>query len=151
MPARLEEWVKTSIIRKLKGKFKTRPKIPVGRYTYRGKDRFAGMALQLRVEPDGRGLLVINANTVLYLNETATVHVYFFMQGMDLDEAVDAVRRIYRVKKDVARREHERIIYTISTLAQTEEVCPFSFLDVEKTEPFTQELSAPIRMDLAIT
>ena len=151
VPARLEEWVKTSIIRKLKGKFKTRPKIPVGRYTYRGKDRFAGMALQLRVEPDGRGLLVINANTVLYLNETATVHVYFFMQGMDLDEAVDAVRRIYRVKKDVARREHERIIYTISTLAQTEEVCPFSFLDVEKTEPFTQELSAPIRMDLAIT
>ena len=139
------------IIKKLGEKLKVRPKIPVGRYTYRGKDRFAGMALQLRVEPDGRGLLVINANTVLYLNETATAHAYFFMQGMSTEEAVKSVRRIYRVKEDVARKDHERIIYTISTLAQTEEVCPLSFLDVERTEPFTQELTAPIRMDLALT
>lgn len=139
------------IIKKLGEKLKARPKIPVGRYTYRGKDRFAGMALQLRVEPDGRGLLVINANTVLYLNETATAHAYFFMQGMSTEEAVKSVRRIYRVKEEVARKDHERIIYTISTLAQTEEVCPLSFLDVKRTEPFTQELTAPIRMDLALT
>ena len=109
------------------------------------------MTLQLRVEPDGNSLLVINANTVLYLNQTATVHAYFFMMGMSTDEAVQNVRRIYRAKKDEAREQHEKIIYTISTLAQTEEVCPLSFLDVERAEPFSQELSAPIRMDLALT
>jgi hypothetical protein len=45
-------------------------KIPQGRYTYRGEGDFRGLALQLRVEPDGNGLLIINANTVLFLNET---------------------------------------------------------------------------------
>ncbi len=126
-------------------------KIPHGRYTYRGKGDFKGLALQLRIEPDGQGLLVINANTVLYLNETATVHAFYFMQGMTTDEAVAKIRSIYRVDKETARTDYERLIYTISTLAQTEEICPISFLDLEKVEPFTQELSAPLRVDLALT
>jgi radical SAM protein with 4Fe4S-binding SPASM domain len=126
-------------------------KIPRGRYTYRGKGDFAGLALQLRVEPDGQGLLIINANTVLYLNETATAHAFYFMQGMTTDEAVAKVRSIYRVNKKTARTDYERLIYTVSTLAQTEEVCPISFLDLEKVEPFTKEYSAPLRVDLALT
>ena len=103
------------------------------------------------MEPDGSGLPVINANTVLYLNETTAAHAYFFMQGMPTEEALKKIQKIYRVNRDKAREDHERIIYTVSTLAQTEEVCPISFLDVEQAEPFTQELSAPIRMDLALT
>ncbi len=127
------------------------PKIPRGRYTYRGKDKFAGLALQLRVEPEGQGLLVINANTVLYLNETATAHAYFFMQGMPADAAVKKIRGMYRVDANTAKKDYEKLIYAVSTLAQTEEVCPLSFLDVKSVEPFTQQLSAPLRMDLALT
>jgi radical SAM protein with 4Fe4S-binding SPASM domain len=126
-------------------------KIPIGRYTYRGVGDFAKIALQLRVESNGRGLLVINANTVLYLNETATAHAYFLMQGMSVEDAVKNIMKIYRVKAEKARGEHEKLIYSISTLAQTEEVCPISYLDVKQVEPFTQPLSAPIRMDLALT
>ena len=126
-------------------------KIPQGRYTYRGKGDFTGLALQLRVEPDGQGLLIINANTVLYLNETATAHAFYFMQGMTTDEAVAKIRRIYRVNKKTARTDYEKLIYTVSTLAQNEEICPVSFLDLEKVEPFTHELSAPVRVDLALT
>jgi len=126
-------------------------KIPQGRYTYRGRGKFAGLALQLRVEPTGQSLLVINANTVLYLNETAAAHAYFFMQGLSEDEAVKKVRGIYRVNKKTAKQDHEKLIYAVSTLAQTEEVCPISFLDVKSVEPFSQEYSAPLRMDLALT
>ena len=103
------------------------------------------------MEPDGQGLLIINANTVLYLNDTAAAHAFYFMQGMTTDEAVAKIRSIYRVNGKTARADYERLIYTISTLAQTEEVCPISFLDLEKVEPFTHELSAPIRVDLALT
>lgn len=127
------------------------PSAPAGLYTYRGKGKFAGLALQLRVENDGKGLLVINANTVLYLNETATTHAFFFMQGMPTEKAVEKIKKIYRIDKETARKDHEHLIYTVSTLAQTEEVCPISFLDVEQIEPFSGELSAPIRMDLALT
>jgi len=125
--------------------------IPQGLYPYRGKGKFAGMALQLRVEPNEQGLLVINANTVLYLNETATAHAYFFIQGMETEEAVKRLRKIYKVDRDVAVKDHERFTYTVSTLAQTEEICPISYLDVDRVEPFSQETSAPIRMDLALT
>jgi radical SAM protein with 4Fe4S-binding SPASM domain len=125
--------------------------IPHGRFTYRGKDKFSGLALQLRVEPDGRGLLVINANTVLYLNTTATAHAYFFMQGLSTDAAVKKIRRMYRVNSKTVKNDYEKLIYTISTLAQTEEVCPISFLEVKSVEPFTQSFSAPFRMDLALT
>ena len=126
-------------------------KVPQGRYTYRGKGDFMGLALQLRVEPDGQGLLVINANTVLYLNETAAAHAFFFMQGMTTDEAVKRIRRMYRVNVKTAKDDYERLIYAISTLAQTEEICPISFLDVKSVKPFSRELSAPLRVDLALT
>ena len=139
-----------SILSKVKNAL-SKPKVPHGLYTYRGRDEYAGLALQLRVEPDGTGLLVINANTVLYLNKTATAHAYLFMQGKATTEVVKKIKRMYRVKDDEARKDHEHILYTISTLAQTEEVCPISFLDVQQIEPFSQELSAPIRMDLALT
>lgn len=140
-----------NILRRVKSAVGRSPKTPAGLYSYRGEGKFAGLTLQLRIEPSGEGLLVINANTVLYLNETAAAHAYFFMQGMPTEEAVKMIRRNYRTKEETARRDYEQIIYTISTLAETEEVCPISFLDVEQTEPFTQELSAPIRMDLALT
>jgi radical SAM protein with 4Fe4S-binding SPASM domain len=127
------------------------PKIPLGRYTYRGAGKFAGLALQLRIEPDGQGLLVIKANTVLYLNETAAAHAYFFMQGLPTEAAVRKIRSLYRVSPETARKDHEKLTYAISTLAQTEEVCPISFLDIKSVEPFTQRYSAPLRMDVALT
>ncbi len=128
-----------------------RKRVPHGRYTYRGEDKFAGLALQLRVEPDGKGVMVINANTVLYLNETATVYAYLFMQGMREEAVLKKIRRMYRVKSETAKQDYERLIYTVSTLAQTEEVCPISYLGVESVEPFSKKVTAPLRMDMAVT
>jgi radical SAM protein with 4Fe4S-binding SPASM domain len=127
------------------------PRVPQGRYTYRGKDEFAGMSLQLRIQPDGRGVMVINANTVLHLNETASAYTYYFMQGMPERGVLKQIRRMYRVSVAKAKADYEKLVYTISTLARTEKVCPISFLEVEKEEPFSYQYSAPLRMDLALT
>lgn len=144
----VEEWVE---IMSFLHKILRPPKIPHGRYTYRGRDRFAGLALQLRIEPNGQGVMVINANTVLYLNETATAYAYFFMQGLPTDAVLKKIRRMYRVNAKTVKSDYEKLVYTISTLAQTEKVCPVSFLDVKSVEPFTQQYTAPLRMDLALT
>ncbi len=109
------------------------------------------MSLQLRIEPDKRGVLVINANTVLHLNESASAYAYYFMQGLPQDQVVKKIRRKYRVNATQAKADYEKLVYTISTLAQTEKVCPVSFLEVEKEEPFTYQYSAPLRMDMALT
>jgi radical SAM protein with 4Fe4S-binding SPASM domain len=127
------------------------PRVPQGRYTYRGKGEFAGMSLQLRIQPDGRGVMVINANTVLHLNETASAYTYYFMQGMPESEVLKQIRRMYRVNATKAKGDYEKLVYTISTLARTEKVCPISFLEVEKEEPFSYQYSAPLRMDMALT
>ena len=126
-------------------------RVPQGRYTYRGKGEFAGMSLQLRIQPDGRGVMVINANTVLHLNETASAYTYYFMQGMPESEVLKRIRRMYRVNATKAKGDYEKLVYTISTLARTEKVCPISFLEVEKEEPFSYQYSAPLRMDMALT
>jgi radical SAM protein with 4Fe4S-binding SPASM domain len=127
------------------------PKVPQGRYTYRGRGNFAGLALQLRVEPDRDGILVINADRVLFLNETATAYAYYFVQGLSADAVQDRIRRMYRVDVATARKDYEELVYAVSTLAQTEKVCPVSFLGVKTVEPFTHAYSAPLRMDLAVT
>ena len=127
------------------------PTIPAGRYTYRGKGPLAGLALQLRIEPNSEGILVINADRVLFLNETATAYAYFFMNGLSSAEVLKKIRRAYRVDAETAKRDYEKLIYTISTMAKTEKICPISYLDVKTVEPFTHSLSAPLRMDLALT
>jgi len=125
--------------------------IPHGRFTYRGIDEFKGMSLQLRIEPNGKGVMVINANTVLHLNQTASTYAYYFMLGLSEQEVINKIRHMYRVKTEAAKADYEKLIYTISTLAQTEKIDPVTFLAIEKEEPFSYQYSAPLRMDLALT
>ncbi len=124
---------------------------PEGRFTYRGTDKFAGMSLQLRVEQSGQGVMVINANTILHLNHTATALAYYFMQGLPQKDVIKQIGRMYRVNEKTAKADYEKLVYTISTLAQTEKIDPVTFLEIEKEEPFSHQYSAPLRMDLALT
>jgi radical SAM protein with 4Fe4S-binding SPASM domain len=144
--AQVEGLIKMSFIKKA-----LRAKIPQGRYTYRGTDKYAGMSLQLRIESSGQGVMVINANTVLHLNHTATAFAYYFMQGLPQADVLKKTRRMYRVNAETAKADYEKLVYTISTLAQTEKIDPVSFLEIEKEEPFSYQYSAPLRMDLALT
>lgn len=131
--------------------FFRKKKVTKGRYTYRGTDKFAGMSLQLRIEQSGQGVMVINANNVLHLNHTAAAFAYYFMQGLPQKEVLDKIRRMYHVKVETAKADYEKLVYTISTLAQTEKIDPVTFLEIEKEEPFSYQYSAPLRMDLALT
>ena len=131
--------------------FLRKAKIPKGRFTYRGTDKFAGMSLQLRIEQSGQGVMVINANTILHLNHTAAAFAYYFMQGMPQKEVLAKIRRMYRVNAETAKTDYEKLVYAVSTLAQTEKIDPVTFLEIEKEEPFTYKYSAPLRMDMALT
>ena len=112
------------------------------------EDRFR---LHLRVEDNDEGVLVINAAKVLHLNQTATEHAKLIVEDKDTDTAVKEITRRYRVSRETAREDHERLRDTILTLAVTDDICPISYLDVERIEPFDTPVSAPYRMDLALT
>jgi radical SAM protein with 4Fe4S-binding SPASM domain len=113
--------------------------------------KYQGLKLHLRFEEDGTGVLVINASRILFLNRTAAEYVYSFMRGQSVEEAVRTIRKRYRIDAETARKDYQDVLFIVNTFAKTPDVCPVSYLGVEKVEPFQKELSAPYRMDLAIT
>ena len=62
--------------------FNAQEPIPAGIYTYQAPpDADLPYKLHLRVEPDGTGILIINASTVLHLNQTAVEFAYYVIDG----------------------------------------------------------------------
>jgi MoaA/NifB/PqqE/SkfB family radical SAM enzyme len=107
--------------------------------------------LHLRIEPDGSGLLVINAATILHLNQTAAEHARLLIQGADEEKAVQTIINRYRVKEAQAREDYAQLRDHILTLATTVDLDPVTYLGMERAEPFSAETSAPYRADLALT
>jgi len=107
--------------------------------------------LHLRVEGDGRGLLVVNAATVLHLNQTATEYARLLIQGVHEEEAARTMARRYRVSRATARADYRRLRDHILTLLTSTDLCPVTYLELERVEPFSAESSAPYRVDLALT
>ncbi len=107
--------------------------------------------LHLRREPDGRGLLVINAATVLHLNPTAAEYARMFLQGVDEEQAGREMTRRFRVRPAQARADYRRLRERILTLATAPDLCPVTYLEMGRAEPFSAETSAPYRVDLALT
>ncbi len=112
---------------------------------------YRGMRLHLRLERDGSGVLVINASRVVFLNKTATEIVHGFIKGESEDKTVKHLLRRYTVNAETARKDYRETLFAVNTFAQAPEVCPVSYLNVQKIEPFQKELSAPYRMDIALT
>ena len=107
--------------------------------------------LHLRVEEDGRGLLVVNAATVLHLNQTATEYARLLIQEASEEEAARAMGQRYRVSRTQACADYRRLRDHILTLSISTDLCPVTYLGLERVEPFSAETSAPYRVDLALT
>jgi radical SAM protein with 4Fe4S-binding SPASM domain len=122
-----------------------------GMYHYRRDLGGREMRLHLRVDPDRRGLLVVNASGVLHLNATATEIMKRVLDGRDEKRAVDEVRRIYNASAEEVRRDYAHIRSVIRDLETSEDSCPVMSVDLPFVQPFGRPVSAPYRADLALT
>jgi len=124
-----------------------------GMYEYHtGPDSEQQFRLHLRVEKDRRGVLLINAAKVLHLNQTATEYAKLVLEETPADVAARQVAERYQVSRATALADFEEMHDTIFSIAQAgEEVCPVTYMDVSRIEPMSAEISAPYRMDLALT
>lgn len=107
--------------------------------------------LHLRVDPDGRGLLIVNASTVLHLNPSATATAWHMIQGTGEDEAARWTASRFRVSRGRARRDGRLIRDQIEALAVGEDQDPVVVMGMERTDPFVVRPAAPYRLDLALT
>jgi radical SAM protein with 4Fe4S-binding SPASM domain len=112
---------------------------------------YRGLRLHLRFEEDGDGVLIINGSRVLFLNRTAAEYVHSFIENETEEEVIRKVQKRYKVDAETALKDYQDVLFVVNTFAKTPDVCPVSYLGVDKMEPFQKELSAPYRMDLAIT
>ncbi len=107
--------------------------------------------LHLRIEDEGMGVMIVNAATVLHLNNTASEHAMLLVQGVSEEEAARTISERYRVGQKRALKDHREFRDQIETLATNPQVDPVMFLDFERQEPRDETPSAPYRMDLALT
>ncbi len=126
--------------------------LPPGIYPYQTPpDAPVQYRLHLRIEPDGEGILVVNAKTVLHLNQTATEFIYHLVQNTPEASAVEQIARRYHVKKDQAHEDFHELTQHIQELISTPDLDPETFLDFQRLDPHFKDLSAPLRLDCAIT
>ena len=136
----------------LKKWFTNEKPLSKGMYQYRtAPDAEERFRLHLRVEEDGHGTLVINAAKVLHLNQTAAEMAKLLIEEATPEVAARQIARRYRVSRQQAQADYLALQEKIFLLARTDEICPITYLDVQRIDPFQTPASAPYRMDLALT
>lgn len=126
--------------------------LPSGLYAYKAP-RTAPLPyrLHLRLEPDGRGVLLINASIVLHLNPTAAEFAYHLIQGTSVDEVASQIARRYRVSREQAAHDYRQFLERVEAIYLNPNSEPVSFLDFDQQSPRSVQLSAPYRLDCALT
>jgi hypothetical protein len=126
--------------------------LPAGTYQYQSPpDAPVPYRLHLRLEADGGGVLILNASTVLHLNQTAAEYAYQWVKDSTPEKAARAIASRYRVGVKQALRDYQEFIERVETLLGTTDLDPVSYLDFGRQDPYSAELSAPYRLDCALT
>ena len=125
--------------------------LPEGTHTVQAMQDEKPYRLHLRLNKDGSGILVLNASTVLHLSPSAAEYAYHFIKGTDSAEAAKQVAARYRVDKKTAQADFADFSDRIHTLISTPDLDPVSFLDFERVTPHSSNLTAPLRLDCALT
>ena len=115
------------------------------------EDAEAPNRLHLRVESDGTGVLLVNAATVLHLNQTAAEHVALWIQGKSEEDAAGIMAARYKIIRKHALRDQRELREEILTLATEPDLDPVMFLGMDRVEPYSVAPSAPYRLDCALT
>ncbi len=107
--------------------------------------------LHLRVEPDGQSILILNASTVIHLNTTATEYAYHLVKNTPQEEAVSQMAKRYRIDKETVKHDYDDLVGRLRTLVETPDLDPVTFLDFDRQDIYSGAISAPYRLDCALT
>jgi hypothetical protein len=107
--------------------------------------------IHLRLQPDGSGVLIVNASAVLHLNPTAAEYAYHFIKGTESGTAAAEVALRYRVNKATALKDYRDFAARVESLVSATDLDPMAYLDFERMAPHAAQLTAPLRLDCALT
>ena len=122
-----------------------------GLYHYAIENPGEKSRVHLRMDADGHGTLVVNANRVMHLNPTAALMAYLILEGKNDKEIVREISKKYKVKSKEIASDLTTFNLQLSELLHPDGACPVHELELDTVMPFSARPSAPYRMDLAVT
>ena len=123
-----------------------------GMYQYDIADADSKSRIHLRVDPDLSGLLVVNASRIIHLNPTALYMAFLTLEKVDEKAALQALQSKFNAPSKQLKQDYLETRARVEALIdENSGLCPVCDLGLEMDLPFSKELSAPYRMDLAIT
>ncbi len=125
------------------------PKAGLLHFDYQGDGERS--RVHLRTDPDGSGLLIVNASRIMHLNPTAARMAFYILQKIPQKTALHDLSKTYNAPLDRILNDYTQIAEQINELIKPDGACPIHDLNLEVTPPFSTRPSAPYRMDLAIT
>ncbi|HLC35932.1 MAG TPA: radical SAM protein [Anaerolineales bacterium] len=126
--------------------------LPAGTYHFQSPpDAPHQYRLHLRLDPGGAGLLIVNASTVLHLNQTAAEYAWHLVRGTEEGEVGQTVAARYRIAPKLAAAHYRDLKERIERLSTTPDLDPETYLEFERQAPYSAPLSAPYRLDCAVT
>jgi hypothetical protein len=142
----------TNILESIQHLFTPVKTLPIGIFHYQAPpDAQVPYRLHLRLEPDGSGILIVNASTILHLNSTASEYAYHLVMQTPEDQLVKAITGRYRVSQQQALMDFQNLKERILSLIYTPDLDPETYLDFDRSTPYTEKITAPYRLDCALT
>ena len=132
--------------------FYTPKPLPAGNYQAMLKlDTGPSYRLHLRIDEQGTGILILNASTILHLNATAVEYAWHLIKQTPMETLVAEVMKRYNVTAEEAAKDFDEFKIRLETLVSTPDLDPETFLDMERIDPHSQNITAPMRLDCALT
>lgn len=122
-----------------------------GVYHYRNGGMLEGHRVHLRIESNGSGLLIVDADKILYCNQTAAEMLKGLLDGKSDEEVVTNMTERYRSARETVAEDVDDLKHTIKRFAEATDVDPVTYLSNEDIGLFTSGFSAPHRMDLILS
>ena len=107
--------------------------------------------IHLRIDLDGHGTLLVNANRIFHLNPTAALMAYLTLEKRTQAQAIHLLTEAFDVSRSQAKQDYKCFTANLDELLRPDGACPICDLEVDITAPFSARPTAPYRMDLALT
>ncbi len=125
--------------------------LPRGLHRFPNMEERHGVSLHLRVETDQNAQLIINGNTILQLNPTATWMAYLVLREIPLNHAIDQLTKFFSASKKTLEQDYRHLSDVLNSVLERGHPCFQDTPEVETLFPFEHHPNAPYRMDLALT
>lgn len=122
-----------------------------GTYSYDGVDELKGHRFHLRVDSERKGVLMVDASRLMFLNGSALDLTRCALEGMDERSAASYMKRRYRhLTRDRARLDYKKVRDMLASFAEGDmDALP------QVSSPHlaigADDMPSPYRMDLALT